>query len=832
MDGEWAGRLNLRDDAALVLDRLSYSEITYEQGYANLVSLVEWYSTRHGSRNEATTRKHLIDKLLFACLGWQDEDVALEDHVSHIGYTDYTFALPRPILIVEAKKEGDYFDFPVGRYTDLSVGTLKRDMPNVRTAIDQVSAYCIGKGVQFAVVTNGHQLVVFAAIRTDGSAPDDGRAMIFDSLDAMKQRFLKLWNLLSRDSVSEGRIRTELLGTVAQPLPSKLSRTITDYPGVRARNPFQAELKAVSEYVLDDLTQLREFEARFLLECYCENGALAQYSLVAKAILKGRYKALFDDGNPGPAIEALTDSNLGEFFASAMSRSPVLLIGDVGVGKTTFVKHLLVADGSAFADDSIVLYIDLGSSQSITRDPRVSIVTDLKEQLRENYHIDIEAAAFVRDVYRGDLVRYSRGVFGKLRKTNPMAYDEREMRFLEQKLEQPERHLKSALSAIARSRRKHIVIVLDNCDQRSESTQEETFLIAHEMASQWDATVFVSLRPETFHASQRRGALSGYHPKAFSIAPPQTDEVIVKRLKYALRIARGEIAIGSYSGFGQLANMETIVEVFLHSLDRNVKLIECIENIAGGNVRFALNTIKQFFGSGHVNTRKIVDTQRLDPPYTVPLHEFMRALIYQDTVYYDPSKSPVDNLFDVSSHDPREHFLLPLLLGALMSTGSENLERGFVSTGSVYERLEALGFTPSQIDFAASRGIRKKLIDSVARRLPEAGAAGSPSIRITSVGKYHALRLARLFTYYDAVVVDTPVFDVARRAHIGRAATIFERLDRAAAFVGYLDSTWQRVPPDGANYFDWTTTLKDLNYNCAQVRRDATRAAAAKAARA
>src|SRR3989442_13051957 len=62
------------------------------------------------------------------------------------------------------------------------------------------------------------------------------------------------------------------------------------------------------------------------------------------------------------------------------------------------------------------------------------------------------------------------------------------------------------------------------------------------------------------------------------------------------------------------------------------------------------------------------------------------------------------------------------------------------------------------------------------------------AIRVTSVGLYHVKVLCRLFTYIDAVIVDTPIFDSdARREALQSAKTIRERLDPAELFREYLD---------------------------------------------
>jgi hypothetical protein len=61
--------------------------------------------------------------------------------------------------------------------------------------------------------------------------------------------------------------------------------------------------------------------------------------------------------------------------------------------------------------------------------------------------------------------------------------------------------------------------------------------------------------------------------------------------------------------------------------------------------------------------------------YYIPLHEFQRAVIYGDARYYDPDRSPIANLFDVTSVDPKEHFLLPLVIGLLAAWDGPMLKR-------------------------------------------------------------------------------------------------------------------------------------------------------------
>ncbi len=159
---------------------------------------------------------------------------------------------------------------------------------------------------------------------------------------------------------------------------------------------------------------------------------------------------------------------------------------------------------------------------------------EIVRQLREDYDVDVNDRNFVRGVYDLDLDRFGKSIYADLRDIDPAAFKMQEINFLLQKVSSKEEHLKNALHHISKGRRKQIVIFIDNADQRDDETQQQAFLASQEMAQRWPATVFVALRPETFHRSMRSGALSGYHPKAFTIAPPRIDEAIEKRLLFAL----------------------------------------------------------------------------------------------------------------------------------------------------------------------------------------------------------------------------------------------------------------------------------------------------------
>jgi hypothetical protein len=584
---------------------------------------------------------------------------------------------------------------------------------------------------------------------------------------------------------------------------------------------FQTDLKIVSELVLEDLVSIRDLETEFLKDCYCESGALSDFSLISRNILQTRYSALFDEGAPGPTTEpASTKRGIAqELLAKGISRRPILILGDVGVGKTTFIRHLIQVSAAEVFTKAIALHLNFGSQATLAADLKQFVLSEIQRQLSEEHKIEIEDSSLVRGVYHLDLQKFARDIFGGLQQSAPAEFALKELQFLESKLADKAEHVRRTLLHLEKGRRKQIVIFLDNADQRDYKTQQEAFLIAQEIAANWPATVFLTLRPETFHLSMKSGgSLSGYHLKAFTVAPPRIDRVLEKRLRFGLRITRGDIPLESHIHLRvRFANLDAIITAMLDTLSRRREIGELIDNMAGGNVRLALDLVQGFFGSGHVDTQKIVEIQKESPPYLIPLHEFLRAAIYGDTVHYDPTWSHVANLYDVSTFDPKEHFIMPLALSVLATWTGSGVQNGFVETGLFYGRMQGMGYTAEQVDHVVVRAFKHKLIEMSGRRTPEPGNDMPPSLRATTDGVYDAEKLAFLFAYLDAMIVDVAIFDALVREKIRDTQDIEERLFRAAEFCAYLDNAWQ-LASKSAGPFSWPKASQAIRSEINQIR--------------
>lgn len=788
----------------------------YEESRQKLEELVVWYEKNKGKRNEATTRFQLIDRLLLNCLGWNRDDITEEDSFNG-EYTDYTFHIIRPTMILEAKKEGNYFELPEGNdRTIYSLKSICKDNQNLLDSLKQVSNYCQSRGIEIGSVSNGWQFIVFIANRIDGTPPLDGRGYVFSSLNFMLTHFLEFWNVLSKPAVASKNFLEKLISEEISKLPPKQSSTILHYPGFKNRNPLQTDLQIISEIVLEDVAKNREIEKEFLEECYCKSGALSQYALISKEILRTRYKYLFEVDEHmatlGSAVEKKgLSTDLTDIIASSLSNRPILLVGDVGVGKSIFINNLIHVEAESVFRNAITLKVDLGSQVILTDKLEEAVIDQLKQQLLSEYRIDLDEESFVKGVYHGDLIKFKQGIYKPYFDNNDPKAIEKEIEFLEDKINNKPEHIKQSLNHISKARKKQIIIFIDNVDQRDTASQQKAFLISQEMAENWPVTVFLALRPETFHWSLKHGALSGYHPKAFTIAPPRIDEVLNKRLAFAQRITKGEIFLTRFDGRVKinLQNLDCIIEVLKLSLGYSRTLLEFIDNISNGNIRVAIDFIKNFIGSGHVDTKKIIEIYQSTGSYYIPIHEFLRAIIYGDNIHYNPRSSPIINLFDVKHHDDKEHFLLPILLSLLELNAKSGISDGFIETNKVHSSLQGLGFTVVQIDHSMFKAYETKLVETSAKGTTLDKNNYPALMRITPMGIYHLEKLLSSFVYIDAIIVDTQIFDEDIRNKIADVYNIEGRLERALIFNEYLNNVWAKFE-NKKTVFNWSIISSEL----------------------
>lgn len=796
--------------------------IEFSVAQTRLDELIQEFAPTSELSNEAQTRFSFIDRFLTDCLGWPRESIKVEVYEDG-DRSDYECGNPRQ-LIVEAKKAAKSFAFPPrGKKANskIKIRSLMQFNTSTKEGIEQVYKYCQDRGVQIAVLCNGPQLIIFLASRLDGISPMEGDALVFDTYESISRGFSTVFECLSEEGVHEKRIIGLLGGITTTNLPAKLSSDCLNYFAYKYSSAFQENIRNASSLVIEDIGRTSDLEKEFLKECYCESGPLTQYSLLGKSILSTRYAALFSTSETGSRIEEINPkkqkSKLSDkILAEALARRPIVFLGDVGVGKTSFIKNLIQIDAAAEFGNALFVYFDLGSSGALSKNTRDALFHQIESTLRNDYKVNLQDVKLLEKIYRVELSEFDNGYMAPLRESQPDIFQQKRIEYIQSLIGNRADFLRNCLAELASDRKCQLIIVIDNADQRTVPVQNDAFIIAHELASTWNALVFLSLRPQTFHTSKRSGAVSAYPPKVFVISPPKLEDVIEKRLSFALKISEGRLPVSGIKGLSlHVESLAILIKALQASLRQNPELYEFIVNVSSGNVRVAIELISKFLGNPNVESERIVQICSESGSYRIPLHEFSKGGLLGDYAYYQEDASMALNLFGIIHADKREHFLSLLILGYLSwdSPNSQKID-GFVSLDSILKEMQSNGFSIEQTTEHLKRLTRKKLLETTERRQLETDQelreSGMPeSFRLTPLGAYHLKKWAYDFAFIEAMSFDTPIFDDQMHAFLIKRVneqTISARHERAIYFRDYLNRVWNEgFSPKP--YFNWSEKL-------------------------
>ena len=778
------------------------AKIEMTDGRGALEQIIRQFPPESSHWNEAQNRFQFVDRLLVECLGWLQSDKVVEQSDEGGGRADYLLGKSPIKAVLEAKREAKLFD---GITTQSAaklrkLGPLLHASKNFKDAVTQVIPYCALHGAPVAVVCNGPQLAIFQAI-TPGMPPLEGECYLFDGYQAYLDEFPLLWKLLSPEGIAENRAFRDLALHRNPRIPSKASEAIPEPNRYRYRNSLGEELRALSSILLEEVEDNPDLRSDFYRECYVPIEANSRHLLLSKQIIQARYKRVSGDGVVPASLDSATRTgNLSEQFTVGAGSRPIVVIGEVGVGKTSFFENLYESLAAKEKQDTYYIHVDLGRNANLSSSVKEYILHSLPNILSKRYDIDIFSAEFSEAIYHEELKAFDRSPKGLLKDVDPKEYQRARIDFLVEKSSRTDAHLRAALSHLAFGRKRRIILVLDNADQRTFEVQQETFLIAQELAGTRTLFVFVALRPSTFYLSKTTGALAAYQNKVLTISPPPADVVIEKRISFALRVAAGKVAPASLQGVRlQLRSIVAFLTATLRSVRQNDAIRQFLSNITGGNTRAVIEMITSFCGSPNVDAEKIINIETERGGYIVPMHEFTKHALLGEYAYFNPQSSFVAyNVFDVSYADPREHFLSSLIVSYLASNTGVRDNDGFVIGTAIAAEMAKYGFLEDQTRSAIKRLALKRLIETpyLHYREIKVDERDDPlqfHFRASSIGIYHVRYWTGMFAFLDATSTDTPIFDDSVRSVVNEKAASFDIADRntkTRAFRAYLENQW------------------------------------------
>ena len=319
------------------------------------------------SFSESDTRAKIIDAILNNVLGWPETDdrVRREEHVHH-GYLDYHLRSATRGLVLEAKKSGRRFTLPTGLTfgKSVSVKNLLQMEDELEKMYNQVVGYSHERGVQFCALSNGTQWLVFPGVRTDQIRIRQSRVAVFNGFADIQNNFVQFWNLLSMKGVDGGSLEESLVPPLHGIEPTYVFNAEGRSNIPFDRNPLSLVLEDLLPKYFGDLHGDPE-ATEMLRQCFVSDSPITQTMVeVGQEV---------SDESPSKSLRAVSpmihlyslpkvaeklNAQLASFLREGRAKHLQVMVGRVGIGKTTFLSHFFSVQRKELMSDHFVLMID------------------------------------------------------------------------------------------------------------------------------------------------------------------------------------------------------------------------------------------------------------------------------------------------------------------------------------------------------------------------------------------------------------------------------------------------------------------------------------------
>lgn len=610
---------------------------------------------------EADTRAQFIDPAL-NLLGWSANEIKREPYAGwndSKGYIDYLLLIDdRPMVVLEAKKAGRSFQIP-NTLANVRVTSFRKlratSSKDLNEALDQCLRYAQHTGALYACATNGVDWIVFKPSHPFRSLPD-AKVIMFNGPDQIAKRIDEFTDLLSSKGVQEGRIEKELLGHEIQ-VPT-FSKRLQD------AFPYRGELTSEEEEYSNSLDQiLRHYVVELtdevvFRECYIPASGNKPIAGTLEAMVGDRVKLTRED-SPQKNLDLGSSSVSAAITPDVPGGRTVVLHGEIGVGKTSFLRHCelsLRQDGKL--EDAVWARVNLLPFQDRPFDPE-----DVKEMLnlicrsiqnevsestdKMSGRYDPDIWDHLRDIYNTEVRKFQKARYPDSDDTDKEFLGEARKYVWDLREEDPQDHLIRVIRWLTTNCRLPVIVALDNSDQLGIKFQEFLYKLAETIQGSTSAVVILVLRTE---------ALESHVIREHSIASVR-EQFLVEKAPLPAVLGRRFQNILSKLPKADAATTEKVTQdritVLMDTLQYEAKLgsemFQLVEAAGNGSLRDNLRAISAIFRSSPRLMDQLVFKNHTEGKTRLTVDETLRALMKEDLSNPDSNKL-IPNVFGVSNH--------------------------------------------------------------------------------------------------------------------------------------------------------------------------------------
>jgi hypothetical protein len=727
--------------------------------------------------SEAQTRYDIIDRVVKEVLGWEHGQVVVEERQEQElrGYIDYILRAGDVRIVIEAKKVGATFPNPTKvKRIRLNSSLLKSG--DVGKAITQALEYSKSKIAQITVVTNG---LCWCCFETDKalSDPNTEARLLFPFQE--EKDASELFNLLSNKNISEHG--TSIFSGENKSTPeNKLLKIVPDADTRVGRNNIADYIAPALDSALHSESIINNSD--FLRSCFVYTTArqkfdktLSMHIVDIKPISITPAKRLKTKINN--TIESLIK------YGKPESAPPVtLLIGGVGVGKSTYLRHYELVSGKDALEKKKVhwIYIDF-ESMGRNGNVRDFLYGKLKDYLLNTHQEEINGLKTgVYSLISNNETEFNKIITDHIKKDfdNTEPFVDKMFKYL--------------------SKEQLCVLVLDNTDlYEDEELEKDVLSEGLALAKRLYCHVIISIRDVTYVDHKHDSLFDAFELKPLWLDPPPFREVLSRRLILSAQILKGKSAkITASNGMNFVVpDLSVFFEIVQKSLLSGIAG-NFLEAFADLNIRKGLSLVVNFLNSGHIHADKAINTYITKANYLFPFHEVFKGSILGQWKYYRESKNQqCINLFD-SRLSAKNLKLLRLCILAHLYSKARSEETAKVEAKECFKIFTKLGANTEQILFVLNDLLNYGLI-----KTNDAKAVSTDSVvYITKAGGYHYIYLSCTMPYVEACLYDTSIEDIS----------VWHDLADLTQQIETENNTWKRMRLRRSRFEIFSKYINDL----------------------
>lgn len=463
---------------------------------------------------------------------------------------------------------------------------------------------------------------------------------------------------------------------------------------------------------------------------------------------------------PVELVDKLSENILNNQEAYSL----MLLIGNVGSGKTTFTRYFRYAfleekyPELAARCEWIFINMNLApvSNNEIYNWLKKQIIDSIKETHND---LDFEDFGVIKRVFRREISRFDKGL-GSLLCGSDVERNRELYKILNEAIRNVDSYLEALLFFIKENYAKIPIVVLDNCDKRNKGEQLLMFEVAQWLRAQYKCIVILPMRDATYDTYKSEPPLDTVvRDLVFRIDPPDLLRVLQARLDYITRIT--EQSSNTYileNGMRVAVKRSELIEYFKYiivAIRKDRWVANLFYRLADKNTRNGIQIFEDFCKSGHMKEKDILAMRVLGDDAQIPAYRFENVLLRKNRRFYNGDESNFVNLFasDYNDDFPDPFVRADILnwLYQVQALSGPTGDKGLFQVSELARSLQVYGHSLAVIYRELAYLARKNLVLCENSAMPiEEGDL----VKITIPGALH-LQMLRNVSYLSACAEDT-----------------------------------------------------------------------------